>query len=194
MGFSILRCVRKGHTQFVCKRCSLCDLLQAMSSHSPTVSTMGHHRLHHTHFCFPPDFQGFYRDLERPLCSSSDQQSSKGREFPSLLLPKASHPAPWCNRFCKRFMHYQQAHLFTNTNCLQPKKLKIPSSQWQIQLSTQAQSPGRRLSCSATLQHSAGPVSAQAATECGEPGDWLRCCLCLPPLGCQPAERMSCFA
>lgn len=41
MGFSILWCVRKGHTQFVCPCCSIYDFLQAMSSQSPTTSTMG---------------------------------------------------------------------------------------------------------------------------------------------------------
>lgn len=49
------------------------------------------------------------RLLERPgetLTSSSDHQSSKGREFPFLLLPKVSHPALQCKRNYKRFILY----------------------------------------------------------------------------------------
>lgn len=41
MGFSVLWCVRKGQTQFACPCCSTYDFLQAMSSQSPTMSTMG---------------------------------------------------------------------------------------------------------------------------------------------------------
>ena len=43
-----------------------------------------------------------------------------------------------------------------------PKRLRGRGFQWQTQLSTQAQSLRRQLVCSATLQCSADPVSAQA--------------------------------
>lgn len=171
MGFSILWCVRKGHTQVVCKCCSLCDLLQAMSSHSPTVSIMRHHGLGPKYpLLFPSRLSGL---IQRPgetimFLFRPSKQRRQGIPFPPPS--KGLTPSPMVQHVLQE-VHalvadpsFHQHQLFA-TQRAQDTGFSVTDPAFDT--STEP----RETACSATLQRSAGPVSAQAATECSQPGD-----------------------
>lgn len=95
MEFSILWCVRKGRTQFVCKCCSLCDLLQAIELSQPNHV---HHEASQTAPQIPTfvslwtfkAFIGAWRD--RYVLLQTIKAAKAGNSLPSSLQRPCTQP------------------------------------------------------------------------------------------------------